>query len=81
MDSAIGMLKSWFVASALPYWAEHAADHAHGGFYEMIDLSGSPVASPRRARLVARRSMSSRRPSAAAGSIPAPASSRTAWTT
>jgi mannose-6-phosphate isomerase len=35
-------------------WWSSGADHANGGFEELLDLAGSPVTAPRRARVQAR---------------------------
>jgi mannose/cellobiose epimerase-like protein (N-acyl-D-glucosamine 2-epimerase family) len=44
-------LKSWALDQAFPLWWEVGADHAKGGFFEKIDLNGTPVEAPRRARV------------------------------
>lgn len=48
-------LRAWLVDDAFPLWAEFGVDRsATGGFYEVLGDDRSPVASSRRARLVAR---------------------------
>ncbi|MDP2259088.1 MAG: AGE family epimerase/isomerase [Caulobacter sp.] len=47
-------LKAWLFDHALPLWWEVGADHARGGFFERIDLSGRAVEGPRRVRVAAR---------------------------
>ncbi len=44
----------WLATSALPLWWSLGADHRHGGFHELLDSNGIPVAAPRRARVQAR---------------------------
>jgi len=45
----------WFAQSALPLWGAHGYDHSHGGFYEALDFTGSPITGqPRRVRVQAR---------------------------
>ncbi len=40
----------WLDTAALPLWWSLGADHVRGGFHEMLDGTGTPVISPRRAR-------------------------------
>jgi mannose/cellobiose epimerase-like protein (N-acyl-D-glucosamine 2-epimerase family)/glycosyltransferase involved in cell wall biosynthesis len=47
-------LRRWLLDAALPLWWEIGADRDGGGFHEAIDLAGSPVTRPHRARSVAR---------------------------
>jgi mannose/cellobiose epimerase-like protein (N-acyl-D-glucosamine 2-epimerase family) len=47
-------LKAWLFEAALPLWWERGTDHLGGGFFEKLDADGSPVAAPRRTRVVAR---------------------------
>ena len=49
-----GVLERWLFDTALPLWWSSGADHVNGGFQELLDLDGSPVAAPRRARVQAR---------------------------
>ena len=49
-----GILVDWLFDAALPLWWSNGADHANGGFQELLDPSGSVVAAPRRARVQAR---------------------------
>ncbi len=44
----------WLATSALPLWWSLGADHLRGGFHELLDANGAPVATPRRARVQAR---------------------------
>lgn len=47
-------LLEWLVHRALPYWADHGVDRQNGGFYELLNRSGAPIAAMKRARLTAR---------------------------
>ena len=47
-------LKGWLFEAALPLWWERGTDHVDGGFFEKLEVDGSPVAAPRRTRVVAR---------------------------
>lgn len=47
-------LKAWLFEDALPLWWEVGTDHGRGGFFEKLTLDGTPVALPRRTRVVAR---------------------------
>ncbi len=51
-------LRHWLFEAALPLWWQVGADRAGGGFHEAIDLDGTPVARPHRARVVARQAFS-----------------------
>ena len=42
-------LKTWALNDAFPLWWTVGADRVNGGFFEKIDLDGSPVEAPRRA--------------------------------
>ncbi len=44
-------LKSWALDHAFPLWWKVGADQVEGGFFEKIDLDGTPVEAPRRARV------------------------------
>jgi mannose/cellobiose epimerase-like protein (N-acyl-D-glucosamine 2-epimerase family) len=44
-------LKSWLLDHAYPLWWTVGADQTRGGFFEKIDMTGVPVAAPRRARV------------------------------
>jgi mannose/cellobiose epimerase-like protein (N-acyl-D-glucosamine 2-epimerase family)/mannose-1-phosphate guanylyltransferase len=44
----------WLDTAALPLWWSLGADHARGGFHELLDASGTAVSSPRRARVQTR---------------------------
>lgn len=37
-------IKSWLFDAALPWWAEHGVDHAHGGFIEQVTFDGADAA-------------------------------------
>ena len=52
--AAAGRLTRWFMQSALPLWWERGADHAGGGFFERLNLDGTPADLPRRLRVQAR---------------------------
>ncbi len=47
-------LVQWLHGDALPLWWKSGADHAKGGYHELLGLDGRPVAAPRRARVQAR---------------------------
>jgi len=50
-------LDGWLRDSALTLWWEHGADHAKGGFHELLGLDGlPPLGQKRRARVQARQS-------------------------
>jgi mannose/cellobiose epimerase-like protein (N-acyl-D-glucosamine 2-epimerase family) len=52
--AAAERLTRWFMQSALPIWWERGADHAGGGFFERLNLDGTPADLPRRLRVQAR---------------------------
>ena len=52
--TAAGRLTGWFKERALPLWWERGADRAGGGFFERLNLDGSPADLPRRLRVQAR---------------------------
>ena len=52
--AAAGRLTGWFKERALPIWWERGADLAGGGFYERLNLDGTPANLPRRLRVQAR---------------------------
>ncbi|MHA7872320.1 MAG: AGE family epimerase/isomerase, partial [Hyphococcus sp.] len=55
IGASCSVLRDWFVASALPLWAEKGRDPATGGFYEALAFDGSPITGrARRARVQAR---------------------------
>ena len=47
-------LELWLTDHALPVWWERGADHAAGGFFEVLDAQGDPVDLPRRLHVQAR---------------------------
>jgi mannose-1-phosphate guanylyltransferase/mannose-6-phosphate isomerase len=49
-----GVLERWAFDAALPLWWSNGADHANGGFEDLLDLEGRPVRVARRARVQAR---------------------------
>jgi mannose-6-phosphate isomerase len=49
-----GRLHGWFMDHALPIWWERGADLAGGGFFERLNLDGTPANLPRRLRVQAR---------------------------
>ena len=51
-------LRRWLFDIALPLWWRLGADRVQGGFHEAIDLDGSPLARPHRARTIARQAFS-----------------------
>lgn len=46
----------WLLHSALPLWWEKGADHANGGYYELLSMAGAPPNNDRRARVQSRQS-------------------------
>jgi mannose/cellobiose epimerase-like protein (N-acyl-D-glucosamine 2-epimerase family)/glycosyltransferase involved in cell wall biosynthesis len=54
----VAALRRWLFLEALPLWWELGADRTRGGFREAIDLDGSPVTLPHRARSIARMAFS-----------------------
>src|SRR5437868_10460848 len=55
-DAAV--LRHWLFEQALPLWSNVGADRTGGGYHEAIDLDGTPVAKPHRARSIARMAFS-----------------------
>lgn len=52
---ACARLRDWFVQDALPLWSANGYDHHHGGFYEALGFSGTPIRNrARRVRVQAR---------------------------
>jgi len=47
---------TWLREQALPLWWQNGADRKEGGFYELLDLDGTPPDSFRRARVQGRQS-------------------------
>lgn len=58
LDGEALALRRWLFDVALPLWWEVGADHVAGGFHEALELDGSPVARPHRARTIARQAFS-----------------------
>jgi len=54
--AAAARLRRWFMDDALPLWWERGADHAGGGYFERLNLDGTPADLPRRLRVQARQS-------------------------
>ncbi|HLY78923.1 MAG TPA: AGE family epimerase/isomerase [Caulobacteraceae bacterium] len=54
--SAAARLRRWFMEDALPLWWERGADLVGGGYFERLDLDGTPAHLPRRLRVQARQS-------------------------
>ena len=52
--AAAGRLTGWFNERALPIWWERGADLAGGGYFERLNLDGTPSDLPRRLRVQAR---------------------------
>jgi mannose-1-phosphate guanylyltransferase/mannose-6-phosphate isomerase len=46
----------WLRTAALPLWWSVGADHANGGYFDLLGQAGRPVDAPRRARVQARQS-------------------------
>jgi mannose/cellobiose epimerase-like protein (N-acyl-D-glucosamine 2-epimerase family) len=44
----------WLMDQALPLWADKGLDRAHGGFFDLVTLSGQSVAGPKRGRVQGR---------------------------
>jgi mannose/cellobiose epimerase-like protein (N-acyl-D-glucosamine 2-epimerase family) len=51
LESLRGRLVKWLVGSAYPVWSRNGIDHRNGGFVEALDMQGTPLALPRRARI------------------------------
>jgi mannose/cellobiose epimerase-like protein (N-acyl-D-glucosamine 2-epimerase family) len=49
--AACDELTVWLNEAAYPLWSANGWDHRYGGFQEALDLNGSPVEVPRRARV------------------------------
>ncbi|MFI4975035.1 MAG: AGE family epimerase/isomerase [Caulobacterales bacterium] len=47
-------LKRWLTHDAYPLWWTRGADQRHGGFFDRLNLDGSPVIGPKRLRVAAR---------------------------
>jgi mannose/cellobiose epimerase-like protein (N-acyl-D-glucosamine 2-epimerase family) len=54
--AAAARLTRWFMDDALPLWWTRGADHVGGGFFERLNLDGTPADLPRRLRVQARQS-------------------------
>lgn len=50
LDEAAAWLEAWLQRAAFPLWANAGVDHARGGFRDALDMTGQPVALPRRGR-------------------------------
>jgi mannose/cellobiose epimerase-like protein (N-acyl-D-glucosamine 2-epimerase family) len=46
----------WLKRDALPLWWEKGLDREHGGFFDLIDQKGEPLAGPKRGRVQGRQS-------------------------
>lgn len=46
----------WLMNRALPLWADKGVDRRHGGFFDLVNLEGEPLAGPKRARVQGRQS-------------------------
>jgi mannose/cellobiose epimerase-like protein (N-acyl-D-glucosamine 2-epimerase family)/glycosyltransferase involved in cell wall biosynthesis len=53
-------LRRWLFDDALPLWWKDGADRVRGGFHEAIELDGTPLALPHRARVIARQAFAYR---------------------
>ncbi|HVI31076.1 AGE family epimerase/isomerase [Phenylobacterium sp.] len=56
LERFAGELDLWLRTAALPLWWTVGADSRDGGYVDLIDLGGRPVAGPKRARVQARQS-------------------------
>jgi mannose/cellobiose epimerase-like protein (N-acyl-D-glucosamine 2-epimerase family)/glycosyltransferase involved in cell wall biosynthesis len=56
--SEAAALRRWLFLDALHLWWEVGADRNRGGYHEAIDFAGKPVATPHRARSIARMAFS-----------------------
>ena len=56
LRAATARFDDWLLHSALPLWWEKGADHANGGFHELLSMAGAPPDRPRRARVQSRQS-------------------------
>lgn len=54
LANAAHRLGRWLDNSALPLWWTAGADHARGGYFELLDEQGRAVSAPRRLRVQAR---------------------------
>jgi mannose/cellobiose epimerase-like protein (N-acyl-D-glucosamine 2-epimerase family)/glycosyltransferase involved in cell wall biosynthesis len=54
MVTEAAALRRWLFQEALPLWWAVGADRDRGGFYEAINVDGTPVARPHRARSITR---------------------------
>lgn len=51
LSAARDRAKRWLLNDAYPLWWERGYDHARGGFHEKLEMDGSAVEAPRRARV------------------------------
>jgi len=52
-------VRAWLFQDALPFWAAHGVDKAHGGFLEELNLDGSPTSCAfKRVRVICRQTYS-----------------------
>jgi mannose/cellobiose epimerase-like protein (N-acyl-D-glucosamine 2-epimerase family) len=58
ISDQIRLLCAWLFDAALPLWWERGADRVRGGFFEKIDVDGTPADLPRRFRVIARQAFS-----------------------
>jgi mannose/cellobiose epimerase-like protein (N-acyl-D-glucosamine 2-epimerase family)/glycosyltransferase involved in cell wall biosynthesis len=58
LASEAAALRRWLFDEALPLWWKDGTDRIRGGFHEAIDLDGTPLARPHRARVIARQAFS-----------------------
>ena len=54
MVTEAAALRRWLFQEALPLWWAVGADRDRGGFHEAINVDGTPVARPHRARSITR---------------------------
>lgn len=50
----VGRFERWLMDQALPLWADKGLDRVHGGFFDLVNLSGQSVAGPKRGRVQGR---------------------------
>lgn len=55
-SALVRRFEHWLTRDALPLWWEKGLDRAHGGFVDLIDQQGVPLARPKRGRVQGRQS-------------------------
>ena len=52
----VGRFERWLMDQALPLWADKGLDRVHGGFFDLVNLSGQSLVGPKRGRVQGRQS-------------------------